>query len=57
MYKLGPQETAEDAAWNMLGDRRLTNEISLINGVAYLKDERTGPPAKWAADPKHLKTS
>jgi hypothetical protein len=35
----------------MLGDKRLTNEIQIINGVAYIRGEKAGPPAKWAAAP------
>lgn len=50
-YKLKSGETIEDAAWELLGDRRLTNEIHLINGEAFLRGEKSGPPAKWAAAP------
>jgi hypothetical protein len=35
----------------MLGDKRLTNELQIINGVAYIRGEKAGPPAKWAAAP------
>ena len=54
MYKLQPEETIEDAAWHMLGDRRLTNEVRIIGDKAYLMDEKPGAPARWAADPKQL---
>lgn len=54
-YKLQPDETDADAAWHLLGDRRLTHEIKVINGQAYLNDEKPGPPAQWAADPARLK--
>lgn len=50
-YKLNSGETLEDAAHAILGDRRLTNELHLIDGVAYLRGEKAGPPAKWAAAP------
>jgi hypothetical protein len=56
MYKLQPEETIADAAWHMLGDRRLTNEIVLMDGKAYLRDERPGRVARWAADPTTLST-
>ena len=51
MYKLKSGETLEDAAHEMLGDKRLVNEIHVIDGVAYLHNEKMGPPAKWAAAP------
>lgn len=54
-YKLKPTETEADAAWHLLGDRRLTNEIRVVNGTAFLHDERPGPPARWAADPERLR--
>lgn len=49
-----PGEMAADAAQIMLGDRRLTNEIEILHGIAYVRGEKHGPPAKWAADPKSL---
>jgi hypothetical protein len=27
------------------------NEIHVVNGIAYIRGERMGPPAKWAAKP------
>jgi hypothetical protein len=51
MYKLKSGDTPEDAAHEMLGDRRMTHEIQIINGIAYLRGEKMGPPAKWAAAP------
>ena len=50
-YKLKSGETPEDAARLLLGDSRLTNEIHIINGTAYIRGEKLGPPAKYAADP------
>lgn len=50
-YKLQSGETIEDAAQKILGDRRLVNEIHVIDGTAYLRGEKAGPPAKWAAAP------
>ena len=47
--KLEPHQTAEDAAHLLLGDRRLTNEVEVIGGYAYIKGERQGPAAKYAA--------
>lgn len=44
------------AAWHLLGDKRLTNEIHVVNGIAYLRDERMGPPARWAAAPTKLES-
>jgi hypothetical protein len=29
----------------------LTNELQIINGIAYIRGEKAGPPAKWAAAP------
>lgn len=55
MYKLKPGETQADAAWHILGDRRLTNEVRILNGAAYLLEEKPGPPAKWEADPSALR--
>lgn len=55
MYKLKSGETPEDAAQELLGDRRLVNEIHLIDGTAYLRGEKAGPPAKWAAAPPKQK--
>ena len=39
------------AAYKLLGDKRLVNEIEVVNGVAYIRGERSGPPARWAAAP------
>ena len=39
-------------AWLLLGDRRLTNELQIVNGIAYIRGEKAGPPAKWAAAPR-----
>lgn len=50
-YKLKSGESEGDAAFELLGDRRLTNEIHVIDGTAYLRGEKAGPPAKWAAAP------
>lgn len=54
-YRLQPGEDESIAAHRMLGDARLTHEIMVINGVAYLRDEKAGPPAPWAADPNKLR--
>jgi hypothetical protein len=55
-YKLQPGESLEDAAWEMLGDRRLTHQLTVLHGVVYLKDaERPGPPARWAGQPTQRK--
>ena len=52
-YTLQTGETIAHAAHRLLGDARLTNEIHVINGVAYINGERLGPPTRWAAqDPK-----
>lgn len=53
-YKLRSGDKPEDAAYEMLGDKRLVNELHIINGVAYLRGEKAGPPAKWAAVPPKL---
>lgn len=53
-YKLKSGEDAGDAAAELLGDRRLTNEIDIIDGTAYLKGEKQGPPAKWAGAPPKI---
>jgi len=50
-YKLKSGDTAERAAYELLGDKRLTNELHIVNGVAYVRGEKMGPPAKWAAAP------
>lgn len=50
-YKLLSGDTPADAAHVLLGDRRLVNEIHIIDGIAYLRNEKAGPPAKWAAAP------
>lgn len=50
-YKLKTGEDESDAAFELLGDRRLTNEIHVIDGTAYLKAEKAGPPTKWAGAP------
>jgi hypothetical protein len=51
-YRLKSGETLGDAAWLMLGDRRLTNELQAVGGVVYVRGERAGPPARWAAAPR-----
>ena len=49
-YRLRSGDTPEIAAWHLLGDKRLTHEIHVVNGVAYIKGvEAMGPPARWAA--------
>src|ERR1035437_513756 len=50
-HQLKSGQTPEDAAYELLGDRRLTNEIHIIGGGAYVRGEKIGPPARWAADP------
>src|SRR2546430_9938189 len=50
-YHLRSGETPADAAFKLLGDARLVNEIHVVNGVAYIDGEHLGPPAKWAAQP------
>jgi len=50
-YKLKSGDTAERAAYELLGDKRLTNELHIVNGIAYVRGEKMGPPAKWAAAP------
>ena len=50
--KKAPQETLNQVAQRMLGDGRPTHEIQLVGDTAYLKDEKPGPPARWAADPQ-----
>jgi hypothetical protein len=40
----------------MLGDRRLVHQLTLLHGIAYLKDaERPGPSARWAGQPTQRK--
>jgi hypothetical protein len=50
-YRLRSGETKEMAARKLLGDSRLVNEIEIIDGVARIRGEKAGPPAKWAAAP------
>ncbi len=50
-YRLQSGETPGDAAYRLLGDRRLVNELQIVSGIAYVRGERAGPPAKWAAAP------
>jgi len=50
-YTLKSGETAEKAAWELLGDKRLVNELHVVNGVAYVRGERMGPPARYAGQP------
>src|SRR6266705_2507451 len=52
--KLKSGQTPQDAAWLLLGDRRLVNEIHSIGEHAYVRGERLGPPARWAASPPKL---
>ena len=54
-YKLQSGDTPERAAFELLGDKRLTNELQIVNGVAYVRGERLGPPAKWAAASRRQK--
>ena len=56
-YRLKSGETASDVAWRLLGDRRLTNELQIVNGVAYVRGEKPGPPARWALDPNPVRHS
>ncbi len=51
-YRLKSGQTLADAAYIMLGDKRLTNEVHQMGAVVYLRGERLGPPAKWAAAPR-----
>lgn len=53
-YKLRSGETPEAAAAHLLGDSRLVNEIHIENGIAYIKGEKLGPPAKYAAEPPKI---
>ena len=46
--KLQSGQTPEYAAWTLLGDKRLINEIEIHNGVAYVRGEKLGPPARYA---------
>jgi hypothetical protein len=55
VYQLKPGESPEDAAQALLGDRRLTTELDVSYGVAYVKGERHGPPAQWAARPPAIR--
>jgi hypothetical protein len=58
-YQLRLNETPEDVAWELLGDRRLTHQLTIQRGYAYVKGvERGGKPARWAAENaglEHLK--
>lgn len=53
-YKLKSGQTPEDAAFLLLGDKRLTNELHIVNGVAYIRGERMGPPARYAGSAPRL---
>ena len=53
-YRLKSGQTLADAAYLMLGDRRLTNEVQQVGDVVYIRGERLGPPTKWAAAPPHM---
>jgi hypothetical protein len=44
-------ETLATAAYKLLGDKRLTNELQQVGDVVYIRGEKLGPPAKWAAAP------
>lgn len=50
--RLKSGQTLADAAYTMLGDRRLTNEVQQVGDVVYLRGEKPGPPARWAAAPR-----
>jgi hypothetical protein len=50
-YRLKSGQTLADAAYMVLGDRRLTNELHQVGDVVYVRGERLGPPARWAAAP------
>jgi hypothetical protein len=54
-YQLKPGEDISHAAQALLGDARMIHEIHVVHGTAYLKAERMGPPAKWAAAPPATK--
>ena len=54
-YHLKSGQTAEEAAFLLLGDKRLVNELQIIHGIAYVRGEKLGPPAKWAAAPLRLR--
>lgn len=41
----------EKAAWELLGDKRLVNELHVVNGIAYVRGEKMGPPARYAGEP------
>lgn len=56
-YVLKSGETAEKAAWELLGDKRLVNELHVVNSIAYVRGEKMGPPARWAASPRHREAS
>ncbi len=43
-------------AYRLLGDKRLVNEIEIVDGVARIRGEKAGPPAKWAAAPPGERT-
>lgn len=49
--KLQSGDTPEKAAYLLLGDKRLVNEIHVVNGMAYVRGEKMGPPARWAGQP------
>jgi hypothetical protein len=52
-YKLQAGETPADVAHKLLGDARLTNELHIVNGVAYIRGEKMGPPTRYAGAPPH----
>lgn len=57
-----PGDTIESLARRMLGDARLTHELWVpgwhghgplpVDGHAYLKDERPGPPTRNWTEPR-----
>ncbi len=47
-YQLKSGETPAKAAWLLLGDKRLGNDLEIHNGMAYVRGEKTGPPARYA---------
>ena len=50
-HKLKTGETLEQVAFEILGDKRLTNELHQVGDMVYVRGEKLGPPAKWAAAP------
>jgi hypothetical protein len=49
-YRLQSGDTPERAAFEMLGDKRLTNEINIVNGIAYVRGEKMGPPTRYQGE-------